>query len=38
MAFPDNKYEGEGRYRLSLADIQGLYVRVEDPERHQTLL
>lgn len=38
MAFPDNKYEGEGRYRLSLGDIQGLYIRVEDPERQQTLL
>ena len=38
MAFPDNKYLGEGQYRLNLGDIAGFYVRVNEKPRHEAIL
>ena len=38
MAFPDNKYLGEGRYNLSLSEIVGLYVKIDSKETRDAAL
>ena len=38
MAFPDNKYQGEGLYSLPLTDLIGLYVKQIDTSKREKLL
>ena len=38
MAFPENKYQGEGRYSFPLTDIVGLYAKQQNPQIRNQLL
>ena len=38
MAFPENKYQGEGLYSLPLTDLVGLYVKETDASTRDKLL
>ena len=37
MVFPDGKYMGEGFYKLTLSEIVGMYIKVEDEDNRKTL-